>query len=144
MDFLDTETRVYGEPIYLGILGSHEKINKESIHEKILHPLISALGRLPEKIIMPSTGISSTYISLWAERTGVDVHSVEADWKKFQRRAAILRDARILKESTHLLVFLGARSESNERTAIRELKKGKQVFTVDHASLELCQLLLDE
>jgi hypothetical protein len=144
MDFLDTETRVYGEPIYLGILGSHEKINKESIHEKILHPLISALGRLPEKILLPSTGMSSALISIWAERTGVDVHSVEADWKKFQRRAAILRDARILKESTHLLVFLGARSESNERTAIRELKKGKQVFTVDHASLELCQLLLDE
>ena len=143
MDF-ENETRIQGQPIYLGILGKHETINKETLHEKILHPLVSSLGRLPEKVLLPSEGQSSAYITIWAERAGIDVHCVEADWRKFQRRAAILRDARILRECTHLLVFLGARSESNERTAIREVKKGKEVFTVDHSSFELCQLLVDE
>jgi hypothetical protein len=140
--FLD-EPRSQGQPIYLGILGIHNKITKEDIHEKILHPLMSVFGRLPDKILLPSEGTSSAYINIWAEKQHIDTHCVEADWKKFQKKAAILRDARILKECTHLLTFLGPRSRSNEQTAIRQVKKGKQVFLVEHTPVEMYEIVVE-
>ncbi len=143
MDFPE-ETRVLGKPIHLGILGIHNTITKEEIHEKVLHPLMSVLGRLPDKILVPSEGTSSAYISLWAERNHIDTQCVEADWRKFQRKAAILRDARILKESSHLLVFVGTKSRTNEQTAIRQVKKGKQVFLVEPNPIEMCELVIEE
>lgn len=142
MEF-DSEIRVVGKPILLGILGKHEKISKENIHEKILHPLVSAIGRLPDKLLAPSEGTSSAYITLWAERANIETQSIDADWRKLQRRAGILRDARILKESTHLLIFVGAKSKSYEQTGIREAKKGKQVYLVDHDTLDLCEIVVE-
>ena len=132
-----------GNPIVLGVLGTHNTIQKDELHETILHPLMSILGRLPETIVLPSEGTSSAYISIWAERQGVETHCVEADWKKFQRRAGILRDARILKEATHLLVFVGPRSRSYEQTGIRYAKKGKQVFLVEPNPIEMCELVVE-
>lgn len=143
MDSFLEEPRSQGKPIALGILGIHNQITKEAIHETILHPLMSVFGRLPDKILLPSEGTSSAYISLWAERHTIDTHCVEADWKKHQRKAGILRDARILKESTHLLVFLGLRSRSNEQTAIRQVKKGKQVFLVEHNPIEMYEIVIE-
>lgn len=142
MDF-DSETRIVGKPIYLGILGTHNTITKEEIHDKILHPLMSVLGRIPDKLILPSEGTSSAFISIWAERSHIDTQCVEADWRKFQRKAGILRDARILKECTHLLVFLGIKSRSNEQVAIRHAKKGKQVFLVEPNPIELCEIVVE-
>lgn len=142
MDF-ELETRIVGQPILLGVLGKHEQISKEAIHEKILHPLVSAIGRLPDRVILPSEGTSSAYITLWAERANLEIHSVDADWRKLQRRAGIMRDARIIKDSTHLLVFVGSRSKSYEQTGIREAKKGKQVFLVDHDTLDMCEVVFE-
>lgn len=141
---LETEIPKHTAPLYLGILGIHNKITKEDIHDKILHPLMSSLGRLPDKIILPSEGTSSAYISLWAERQHIDTHCVEADWRKFQRKAGILRDARILKESTILLTFIGSKSRTNEQTAIRQVKKGKQVFFVEPNPIELCEFVVEQ
>jgi hypothetical protein len=142
MEF-ETETRILGKPILLGVLGKHEQISKQDIHEKILHPLVSAIGRLPDKVLIPSEGTSSAYITLWAEKANLELHPVDADWRKLQRRAGIMRDARIQKESTHLLIFVGARSKNYEQTGIREAKKGKTVFLVDHDSLDLCELVVE-
>ena len=142
MEF-DTDYKVQGKPIYLGILGSHSQVNKQDIHERILHPIMSILGRLPDKLLIPSEGQSSAFISIWAERSHVEAQTIEADWRRLQRRAALLRDARIVKESTHLLVFLGTRSRANELTAIKQAKKGKIVFTVDHATLEVSELVVE-
>ena len=142
MDLFE-ETLIQGQPFYLGILGIHNQITKEDIHEKILHPLISALGRLPEKIILPSEGTSSAYISIWAERNNVDTQVVEADFRKFQRKAAILRDSRILKECTTLLTFLGPRSRTNEQTSIRQAKKGKRVFLVEYSPVEMVEIVVE-
>ena len=143
MDF-DSELRILGKPIHVGILGVHNTITKEDIHEKILHPLMSVLGRLPDKILLPSEGTSSAYISLWSERHHVDTHCVEADWRKFQRKAGILRDARILKECTHLVVFVGAKSRSYEQTAIRYAKKGKQVFLIEPNPIGMCEIVIED
>lgn len=137
------ETRIVGKPIYLGILGIHNSITKEEIHEKILHPLLSILGRLPEKMILPSEGTSSAYLSIWAERNHIDTQCVEADWRRFQRKAGILRDARIVKECTHLLTFLGIKSRANEQVAIRNAKKGKQVFLVEPNPIELYEIVVE-
>ena len=136
MDFLD-EPRQVGQPVVLGVLGTHSTVRKEDIHETILHPLMSVLGRLPDKLLLPDEGQSSAYLTLWAERHGVDAHPLKAEWTKFQRKAGILRDARILKEATHLLVFVGPRFRSYEQTGIRQLKKGKRVFLVERVSKTL-------
>lgn len=142
MDFLN-EVRAVGKPIFLGILGKHEKLSKEQMHDKILHPLVSAMGRLPDKVLVPSEGTSSMYMSLWAEKLNIETHAVEADWRKMQRKAGILRDARILKGSSHLLIFLGPRSRAYEQTGFREAKKGKTVYLVEHDSLDLCELVVE-
>lgn len=134
---------VFVKPIILGVLGKHESIKKQTIHDEILHPLVSVLGRLPDKIIGPEEGISSAYISIWADRNEIPIQMLNADWRKLQRKAGILRDARILKESTHLVIFQGPRSKIYEQTAIREVKKGKQVFIVDHESQEIAELSVE-
>ena len=143
MDF-DSEIRVVGKPIVLGVLGKHEKISKQEIHEKILHPLVSSLGRLPDKVLAAAEGTSSAYVLLWAEGATIETHGIEADWRKLQRKAGILRDARIQKESTHLLIFVGARSKSYEQTGIRLAKKGKTVYLVDHDTLDMSELVVVE
>ncbi len=48
-----------------------------------------------------------------------------------------MRDARILKEATHLLFFLGKSSDYYEKIAIREVKKGRVVYTVDPTTHKL-------
>lgn len=143
MDF-DTDLRIQGNPIVLGVLGLHNTITKQEIHERILHPLMSVLGRLPELIVLPSEGTSSAYISIWADKHNVETQCIEADWKKFQRRAGILRDSRIQKEATHFVVFTGTRSNTYEKTAIRLAKKGKRVFTVDPTPILMSEILVED
>ena len=143
MDLFD-ETPSHVDPIMLGVLGVHNTITKQEIHEKILHPLMSVLGRVPELIVLPSEGISSAYISIWCNRHNVNTHAVEADWKKFQRKAGILRDARIQKEATHFLIFVGPKSKTYEATAIRLAKKGKRVFVVDHDPIAMVEYVVEE
>lgn len=143
MDIFD-DIPISVDPIVLGILGIHTTITKQEIHEKILHPLMGVLKRVPDLIILPSEGTSSAYISIWSERHNVNTQSVAADWKVFQRKAGILRDARIQKEATHFLVFVGAKSKTYERTAIRLAKKGKRVFVVDHDPIAMVEILVEE
>jgi hypothetical protein len=143
MDIFD-DIPISVNPIVLGVLGTHNTITKQQMHEKILHPLMSVLGRVPELIVYPSEGTSSAYVSIWAQRHNVNTHCVEADWKVFQRKAGILRDARITKEATHFLVFVGAKSKTYERTAIRLAKKGNRVFVVDHDPIAMVEYIVEE
>ncbi len=142
MEF-ESETRIIGKPIILGILGKLETLSKEDIHEKILHPLMSVLRRLPDKVLIPSEGQSSAYLSIWSERQSVETQILEADWRKFQRRAIILRDSRILKEASHLLIFGGIRSDRNKDTAMREARKGKQVFFIEPNPVEFYEVVVE-
>lgn len=143
MEF-DSEIRVQGKPILLGVLGKTEKITKEAIHEKIIDPLMSVLGRLPDKVFVPSEGQSSAYISLWAERGNIDTQLLEADWRKFQRRAVFVRDNRIIKDSTHLLVFAGSKSKKNEEIAFKEAQKGKQVFLIEAQTMDFYEIVVED
>lgn len=125
------------EEFVLGILGnsSSSKWTRETMADLIMNPLLEVTERIPNKILMPTEGTTSVLLQVWAERHALPFQAIDSDWMKMGRRARALRDSRILKESTHLLIFLGARSDYYERVAIREAKKGKVVFTVDKQEL---------
>ena len=118
------------KPICLGVLGKREDISREEFYDKIIHPMMSLLGKLPDKVLVASEGTTSAITKIWAERCAIKSESIVADWHRFGRRACVLRDARILKEATHLLLFEQPRSEAILRIGVRELKKGKSIFSV--------------
>ena len=129
------------EALYLGVLGKTEGIAQEKLIQEVIFPLVGLWGRLPEKLILSSEGMSSVLFSIWAERNDVEYQMLEADYRKLGRRAGFLRDSMIVKECTHLLVFLGVRSQKNEEIAMREAKKGKKVYTIHPKSLEITELI---
>lgn len=116
--------------ICLGVLGKREDILKVDIHEKILHPLLETIGKMPDVVYVPSDGMTSALIGAWAERCEMKCETIHADCRKLGRRAFALRDSRILKAATHLLLFEQPKSEYIVKLGIRELKKGKQVFSI--------------
>jgi hypothetical protein len=119
-----------GQAIFLGVIGSRNDCNQEKILENVLNPILQELKRTPDKIILPAEGTSTIYISDWADVLKIPSQTYDADWKRHQRRAKFLRDARIQQESTHYLIFLNKRSEFNLKLANRLAKQGHTVFTV--------------
>ncbi len=142
-EFTDEDTPQKGSPLYLGILGSRQDGTQDTYLYRILSPLLQELGRVPDKVILPSEGVSSIYISDWADSLKIPNQMYESDWRQHQRRAKIFRDSRIQTESTHFLVFLNKRSESNEKMAIRLARKGHVVFTVGYADWSIEQLIVE-
>jgi hypothetical protein len=144
LELLDDVKPVVAKPVVLGILGNSAaaKWTRETIAETIMNPLLGEIERLPDTILMPSEGNTSILLQIWADRQNIPCQSIDADWARMGRRARIMRDARILKEATHLIFFLGARSDYYEKMAIREAKKEKIVFTVDATSGELIQWVI--
>jgi hypothetical protein len=135
------------EPIILGIIGSRpeKSLSFEKLIQNILHLIIEHLGRLPDRVLIPSEGDSSMNIMHWAERLKISHQEFYADWKGAGKSAAIRRDARIVNDSTHLLVFLSSRSERLEKLAERAAlskKNRKIVFTSSYqdSSLELLEV----
>lgn len=124
--------------ILLGVLGhsTHSHWTKETILN-LVNPLLGELEEMPTSILLPTEGDTSLYIQDWAERLKISCSPLVADFTKLGKKAKFLRDNRIIKDSTHLLVFLGARSDKNEKIALKELKKGKRVFTVSPETKEL-------
>jgi hypothetical protein len=135
------ETLERGQPLYLGILGKTESITPLHVAEEIMNPLLSLWERMPDKMILPDEGTSSALLNLWAERNEIDIQSLQADYFRLGRKAGFVRDAMIVKECTHLLVFLGQRSQKYEQIALREAKKGKIVYTVAPKTFELTELV---
>ena len=130
-------------PVVLGILGHSSKWTRDTIAEGVMNPLISEIGKLPFNILLPSEGDTSILLQIWTERQGIGHQVLDADWKRLGRKARAIRDSRILKESNHLLFFLGSRSDYYEKVAIREAKKGKVVFTMDQENNELVQWVIE-
>ena len=118
------------KPLCLGVLGKREDISRDTFFDKILHPLMEILGRMPDIIYLPSDGMSSALVGAWAERCGVKTETITAEWHRLGRKAVALRDSRILKSSTHLLIFEQPKSEYIVKLGIREFKKGKSVYSI--------------
>jgi hypothetical protein len=129
------------KPIVLGILGhsDHSEWNRETIMNKIMFPIIGEQERIPTVLLLPSEGATSLLLEDWADRQVIQSSVYEADWAKLGKRAKALRDARIIKEATHLLIFLGKKSDYYEKIAVREVKKGKVVYCVEFETRDLVQ-----
>ena len=126
-------------PFVLGVIGnsSNSFWTKESILTHVLEPLLQEESKSPDSILLPNEGITPLLLQSWAESKGIKTTIYASDWKLLGRRARALRDSRILKEASVLLFFLGSRSNYYENIAIREVKKGRTVYTLDPSSHEL-------
>jgi hypothetical protein len=137
-DFTDEEIHPKkGEPLFLGVIGTRQDLSQDKLIEDILIPMLQEFTRPPDKVILPSEGYSSIYISDWADSLKIPTQTYEANWHLHNRRAKIFRDARIQQESTHFLIFLNKRSDYNSKLALRLAKQGRTVLTVDWNTLEL-------
>ena len=115
--------------IVLGILVYTNKISESDLQDNILTLLLQELGRIPDKILLPSDGNSSIYIQEWADSLRIKTQMFHSDWMRYGKRAQMIRDDRIEKECTHMLLFLSDRTTRLEKKAESLAKKGKIVFT---------------
>jgi hypothetical protein len=130
---LESEVIKPGKPhsrICLGVLGKREDISQEAMRDKVLHPILAVLGKVPDIVYMPSDGTSSAVIGAWTDRCEINNEMIHADFRKLGRRAFAMRDARILKDASDILVFEQPKSEYLVKLGIREMKKGKRIFSV--------------
>jgi hypothetical protein len=127
----------------LGILGSSDASywNSNTISD-IINPIISEIGKMPTSLSIPAKGITSLLIQAWGEKQKLSCKTIDSDWIRLGRKARALQDTRIIKDSSHLVFFVGSRSDYYEKIAIREAKKGKTVYTVDGKTRELVQWVL--
>jgi hypothetical protein len=112
--------------VVLGVLGTRNTIRLADLEEQILSPAMEAWGT-PDEIILPAGSESSAAIQAWATRREIPCTLVACDWAAQGRRAAILRDARIQREATHLVLLQGPRSSALSTLAKRLGKKGRPV-----------------
>jgi len=129
------------EDSIFGVVGSSSsKYWTRNIIIDTINRIISDQERIPDAMMIPADGTTSIFMQLWAERQKISCSVYEADWRRLGRKAMCLRDSRIIKESTYLLIFLGTRSDYYEKIAIRESKKGKIVYTIDAKTHELTKI----
>lgn len=136
-----SDTLFSPEIIILAIFGYNNKITENELQENVLLPFLEEIGKVPNKILLPSEGNSSIYIQDWAESLHIKTQNFQSDWGRNGRIAQIIRDDKMVKECTHALFFLSSRSNRLEKTSEKILKKGKIVFTVDSTySLTMLEL----
>ncbi len=145
MSFLEDDAIIKSpEIIILGIFGHSNKVSETDLHSNTLNLILQELGRLPDKVLIPTEGNTSIYIQEWAESLRIPMQVFQADIRKHQKRAWILRHDRIQKECTHALVFLSQRSTKLEKNAEQMVKKGKRVFTSYPCTQELVELVSEQ
>ena len=127
----------------LGFVGhsSATHWSMEYLQDKILNPYLQDVGQPPVKVLMPTDGTTSILLQAWAEKQKLSSLPIEADWRRLGPKARSWRDGKICKESTHLIFFGGLRSDTYEKMAIRELKKGKRVFLFDAETKDFQELV---
>jgi hypothetical protein len=126
------ETIYEPDIIVLGVFGSTNKISEKDLQDNTLTLILQEIGRVPDKILIPSEGNSSIYIQEWAEALHIKTQIFQSDWVRNGKIAQIIRDDRMSKECSHALVFLSQKSNRLEKYAEKLCKKGKTVFTSSH------------
>jgi len=122
------------EKIVLGVLGTRSSICLEDIETNIIAPVLEAWGT-PDELIIPIEGDTSHALQMWADARSIPVIRVSCEWAKLGRKAGLLRDARIQREATHLLMLQGPRSNALMHTAIRLERKGRRVVISERPGL---------
>jgi len=100
----------------------------------IMAPIVEAWG-LPDEIILPAEGDSSQAIQIWADMKEIPVSRVGCEWVSQGRKAGMLRDARIQREATHLLLLQGPRSNALSTLAGRLQRRGRPVVISERPGL---------
>jgi hypothetical protein len=114
------------ERIVLGVLGTRSNIRYEDMETDVFAPLVEAWG-FPDEVIVPAESDSSQILLTWAKEKGVPVRLISCDWVTQGRKAGLLRDSRIQREATHLLLLQGPRSNALMQLATRLERKGRPV-----------------
>jgi hypothetical protein len=133
--------------LILGVLGARNALTKQIMQDEILNPILDDLGKKPAKILLPAEPLSSAYIECWATRQEIPVELIKSDWAKNGRRAGVLRDAFIEKESTAFLIFEGPKSRYYLDLAERIAKKRGNsipVYVVNAMSVSPVLLEIDQ
>lgn len=107
----------------LGVLGSRNALTKQIMQSEILNPILDDIGKPIKKVILPEDTLSSTFIECWAMRKDIEVDYVKSEWGSNGKRAGVVRDYQIEKQSNVLLVFEGPRSRYYLDLAERIAKK---------------------
>ena len=94
----------------LGILGARNELTKQILQQEVLDPVLDDLAKKPTRILVPAEPLSSSFIEAWGERKGIPVESIKSDWIRHGKKASVLRDARIEKDSCAYIIFEGPRS----------------------------------
>ena len=81
-------------PKVLGVIGSRNALTKQIIQHEIC----------------PEEPLSSTFIECWADRKGIPFTALKSEWVTYGKKAGVMRDYQIEKNSNALLVFEGPRS----------------------------------
>jgi hypothetical protein len=110
----------------LGILGTRSNVQYEEFEQDVLGPMVEAWG-FPDEILVPAESDSTQIILTWAKQKSIPVQLVTADWRTQGRRASTMRDGRIQRDATHLLMLQGPRSNALMNLARRLDRKGRPV-----------------
>lgn len=129
---MEDEIVIPAKPFYLGVFGTRSDLQYESIIEHILHPMLEATGRVPEKMVGPSEGYSTLYLEKYATTHNIPWKTIYTDWQKHGRKATFMRDYTVERECNYALVFLNKKTQTLEKYAEKLAKKGKHVFTYDY------------
>jgi hypothetical protein len=122
----------------LGVLGHRKDLTQDDV-KQIMDLIVEDFPTI-QSMHLPSDGDTSIYIEICADGKLIPCTLYEADWRRDGRRAQIFRDARILRESTHFLIFGAPRSEKPYKTAEQLVKKHHVVYYIPHGTMELQQL----
>jgi hypothetical protein len=114
------------ERIVFGVLGARNNVRYEDVERDILQPLLDKWPN-PDELILALDSDVAYVIQGWAERRGIPVRIIAADWIKHGRRASVLRDACIQREASHLVLLQGPRSNALSQLAGRLNRKGRNV-----------------
>jgi len=132
----------------LGVLGARNAITKQMMQDEILNPILDDLQKKPMKILLPAEPLSSTFIECWALRQDIPVEFIKSDWIHDGRKAGVIRDYHIEKESTVLLIFEGPKSryylDFAERVAKKRSHTGLRVYVINANSVSPVLLEVDQ
>lgn len=127
---LDLDTIKIPSVFIVGVFGSRNSFHENELIDKILTPILECLGRIPERILIPSEGTTSIYITEWAKSLQIPHQIFEADFRRYGKSAVIMRDGRLEKECTIAIIFQGARTTRYDLLANRLVRRGKRVFFI--------------
>ncbi len=124
-------------PMILGILGTQSKVHYDTMVLEVLAPVLEAWGT-PDEILLPAEGDSSQTIHSWAIQQNIPARFVGCDWSAQGKTAKILRDSRIQRDATHLILLQGPRSNAYTTLAEKLHRKGRMVLLSERPGAPVC------